>query len=528
MSICVGELVVFREFGLGLVEKICGRFASVKFVDNVPRYIQISDLALASEEQNNSVLASTLKKPKRKVGNRTRQSENFEGAHNDQSKTRKNDVSNEQEYIALKIKELWTSLVDRFKNNFLDVEQYYQTSCADFISFAEFEREKISFVRQWFLENSPTNTDRKNLLPDDEQIAAIASVNGNIQVTARAGSGKTTTLVNRAFFLIRHCGISGPQLLLLAFNRKAVHDIRKKLFCLMDVNAKSALDADIERRLNSLGNQKIISRDEIESNAIEFISRNMHIELPHVLTFHALARSLVHSDLHRRGIDAPKLLVDTDSDKVQSNIVQAIIDNYLRDSTGRVKIRDVMLSHFREDWERIIEGHYDKNQVEFLEYRRSIPRKSLAGAGVKSFGEKVIADFLFEHNIPYEYEKNFWADGFNYQPDFSIETSENSGIVIEYFGLKGDIAYDENIVKKREFWKSKEDWNLLEFYPQDLTIEGIDFFRSKLKEHLLNLGVQSIKLSEEEIWEKVKARSIDSFSNAIKSWRIQFRSATTC
>ena len=59
-----------------------------------------------------------------------------------------------------------------------------------------------------------------------------------------------------------------------------------------------------------------------------------------------------------------------------------------------------MLAHFREDWDRIAKGGYDKSKEELLQFRRSLPRESLRGEYVKSFGEKVIADFLFEHDIP--------------------------------------------------------------------------------------------------------------------------------
>ena len=71
---------------------------------------------------------------------------------------------------------------------------------------------------------------------------------------------------------------------------------------------------------------------------------------------------------------------------------------------------------------------------EMLRYRRSLLRESLDGKYVKSFGEKVIANFLFEHDIKYIYEKKFRWDGGNYRPDFTIDRHR---VVIEYFGLKG-------------------------------------------------------------------------------------------
>ncbi|MHC5732844.1 MAG: PDDEXK family nuclease, partial [Nostoc sp.] len=89
-----------------------------------------------------------------------------------------------------------------------------------------------------------------------------------------------------------------------------------------------------------------------------------------------------------------------------------------------------------------------------LRYRRSLPREGLDGNYYKSFGEKVIANFLLEHNITYKYERNFWWDGINYRPDFTIVTGENQGIVIEYFGLEGDPDYDIMSEQKREYWQN--------------------------------------------------------------------------
>ncbi|MEJ6484274.1 hypothetical protein N0Y54_23660 [Nostoc punctiforme UO1] len=89
-----------------------------------------------------------------------------------------------------------------------------------------------------------------------------------------------------------------------------------------------------------------------------------------------------------------------------------------------------------------------------MHYRRSLPREGLDGNYYKSFGEKVIANFLLEHNITYKYERNFWWNEINYRPDFTIFTGENQGIVIEYFGLEGDPYYDIISDEKREYWRN--------------------------------------------------------------------------
>ena len=70
------------------------------------------------------------------------------------------------------------------------------------------------FILEWFQKDRKKN--KYSGLVDEEQAACIASVNGNIQVIARAGSGKTTTLVNRTIFLLKHCNVDPNKMMWLA------------------------------------------------------------------------------------------------------------------------------------------------------------------------------------------------------------------------------------------------------------------------------------------------------------------------
>ena len=67
-------------------------------------------------------------------------------------------------------------------------------SATDHISLAEYNTEKVDYVQSWA-------EGVLDPMPDPEQAAAIGAVEGNVQIVARAGSGKTATLVNRAMFL---------------------------------------------------------------------------------------------------------------------------------------------------------------------------------------------------------------------------------------------------------------------------------------------------------------------------------------
>ncbi len=325
------------------------------------------------------------------------------------------------------------------------------------------ELRKRQFVQEWAKHDLGYDLD-----PD--QAASVAAGDGDVQVIARAGSGKTRTLITRALFLQKHCNVSPNELLLLAFNRKAAEDMKRRL-------------------VKVLGDQ-----------------------IPYVMTFHALAHALVHPE--------ENMVVD-DGDASQfglSREVQEVVDEHLTSPKYLHLIRDLMLAQFREDWERIETGGFHLIMDEFVAYRRALPHVSLKNDYVKSFGEKVIADALFENCVEYKYERNFRWNGVNYRPDFTILTGPNRGVIIEYFGLQGDPDYDEMSDEKRAFWAKRKEWTFLEFYPKDLLENGIDGFVQKLLEQVGKAGVSCRRRSDEEIWELIKERALDGFTESMQNF----------
>lgn len=262
-----------------------------------------------------------------------------------------------------------------------------------------------------------------------------------------------------------HCDVSPDEMLLLAFNRKAAEEMRDRI--------------------------------------ASFVPESM----PHVMTFHALAFAIVHPG---------KILYDEpEGPQSQSRVLQTQIDRYVRDPCYLDEIRTLMMAYFRSDWERIVSGGYDRTPQEMLRYRRALRRESLDGTYVKSFGEKVIVNFLFEYDVKYQYEKNFRWNGDNYRPDFTIFTS---GVVIEYFGLEGDPDYDDMSEAKRGYWRKKPNWNLLDYSRRDLAADGEKGLCTRLKQDLERLGISCEKLSEDEIWSRIKDRAIDKFTGVVRGF----------
>lgn len=396
----------------------------------------------------------------------------------------------------------------QFDRNFLSADRFFESASSGIVSREEYENRKRTFVRHWFERAASRRKEQKFHL-DDEQLSAIAAVNGNVQVIARAGSGKTATLVNRTLFLLEHCRVPSTNILLLAFNRKAAIEIRRRLLGLIHEDAEYQIKIEISQRHQRAKqkNARKIDWSEIEADSVAAVATRLKVALPHIMTFHALAYAIVHPDesILYNGAEGES--------QVLSRVFQSVIDNHLQIQKYKEAIRELMLAHFKEDWERIVARGHDLPKDDLLRIRRSLPHESLRGEYIKSYGEKLIADFLFEHGIAYKYEHNHWWGNINYRPDFTIFRTSKSGLIIEYFGLLGDPDYDEMSDKKRRHWKEKEpDWTLIEFTPSDIKTRGDDGFKQHLKRCLEEHGLECRKLSEDEIWLKIQDRAIDRFT----------------
>ena len=321
---------------------------------------------------------------------------------------------------------------------------------------------KAAFVQRWF-------TERDGTVLSSEQAHAVAETGKDLLVVARAGSGKTRIVVSRAEFLLRHCGVSPNQILILAFNRRAA--------------------SEVQQRLSKVSSGRP----------------------PHVMTFHALAHAVVHPD-------EDLIFDETEARPEMSRAVQGVIDHHLHSQRYRPIIRDLMLAYFRNEWDQIVAGAFHLDKKEFLTHRRSLARETLRGEFVKSAGEKIIANTLFEHGVRYHYERNFrWGDT-NYRPDFTIPVTPATGLIVEYFGLAGEPDYDEMSNRKREFWRTRSGWELIEVSADDLRRLGDEDFSSDLLRRLSQAGAEVSRRTEDEIWEMVRARAVDRFSMLMRTF----------
>ena len=152
---------------------------------------------------------------------------------------------------------------------------------------------------------------------------------------------------------------------------------------------------------------------------------------------------------------------------------------------------------------------------------------SLGGDRVNSFGEKCIADFLFEHGLAYKYEYEYtvFQDERKsyYKPDFTIYDSDSGKtFILEHWAIPDKYNYtdrkiwdrsnkterqyaDEREVKrnywKKDYWKKRQ--HLLIETDISWLSKGRDSFEFKLKNLFEANNIRCIKLSEQQLLEKV-------------------------
>ena len=364
------------------------------------------------------------------------------------------------------------------EEDYLATEARRAESIGHGVSEAEYLCEKRKLLRKWCRLRTADVGAKAEMSPDEEQIEAIGATEQNVKVVARAGSGKTSVITDRATFLLTHCRVDPEEVLLVTFNKRAAEEMK-------------------ERLATKLGDRK----------------------QPFVMTFHALAYAFAggEAELLRNERSIGEETLDRE--------FQEIIDAHLGEPEFFERVRRLMLAHFTADWNRIIEGGYNLPREQMLDLRRTLTSETLRGEFVKSFGEKRIANFLFEHDIPYWYEQIHEWDGRAYRPDFTLRrgSSESRSVVIEYLGLKGDPDYDEQADQKREFWNGRADrWILIELDPRDVVGQLVEFEKC-LSARLEVAGIHCVKLSEDEIWERARKRAVDKFSRCASQFVIRCR-----
>ncbi len=319
-----------------------------------------------------------------------------------------------------------------------------------------------------------------------EQRRAVVTDEDRNLVVAAAGSGKTSVIVAKTGWLIRRGYRRPSELLLLAFAR----------------DARKEMEDRIRKRLGKEAGQDITVR-----------------------TFHSLGMAIIGEAEGRK----PSLARSAESDRALFDLLKDIIAELLRDSD----LAETLLSWFGEHFAPYRSEHDFRSWGEYWDYIRKHDIRSLKGEMVRSFEECEIANFLYLHGVPYEYEAPYEQDTATsrhrqYRPDFHLT---EAGIYIEHFGLdaNGNTApfvdqekYLEEMEWKRGLHK-KNGTTLIETFSHE---HASGTLIRKLEERLADHGVTSSPIPSERTFAILEEQGrTDPFTRLVATFLQHFKGA---
>ncbi len=135
-------------------------------------------------------------------------------------------------------------------------------------------------------------------------------------------------------------------------------------------------------------------------------------------------------------------------------------------------------SEFRERYRQLKgERHHEGRKPGFIKslFMGDLERKvhetthwkTRRGEPVQSFGEMLIADYLYTRGIGYEYSKLIWIGKHRARPDFDLP-GWTYHLFIEFWGLCNRPEYKEKIPRRRKVLQQYPGYNLIDVYPHHL------------------------------------------------------------
>jgi len=308
-----------------------------------------------------------------------------------------------------------------------------------------------------------------NPLTHRQRLACITDEDNNL-VLAGAGTGKTSVMIGRAGYLIKDGQALPDQILMLAFGKDAARELR-------------------DRASTNLGTEEIC-----------------------IQTFHKLGQDIIAAVEGRRPSVSPYA---TDKRKLGQ-----AVEGWLTEEMREASYRDLVIQYFAKhlhsapnEWDFETEGDY-------FQYLESNNIRTFQGELVKSYGELLIANYLYRMGIEYRYEQKYEIDTRTpdfrqYAPDFYLV---ESGIYLEYWGTdrEDNVApyiNQEAYLKSRQ-WKrdlhASCGTTLVEAYHYE-RIDGT--LLHSLEQRLVEAGVRFRPLSPDAILQYLRdAGTVSEFA----------------
>ncbi len=332
---------------------------------------------------------------------------------------------------------------------------------------------ELEGVREKYVERCKRDFDsyfsrvESNPLTGEQRTACIIDEDNNL-VLASAGTGKTSTMIGRAGFLLESGQAKGNEILMLAFTNQAAKEIQ-------------------ERLKERIGSEDITA-----------------------VTFHKLGKNIV-ADVEGVSPSITPYANDDNSLPIQvDQWVNEMLEqgDYLKDA---LKYFESYMYVEKNPFDFQTEGDYfnylRNNAIRTLKVKNN-DVLTLKGELVKGHGERIIANHLFKMGIEYQYEEKYEhntreLDYSQYRPDFFLP---KYGVYIEHFGISEDGStapyvnrdeYHASMRWKREIHQ-RYDTQLVETYFHEHMAGSLrELLTRRLEE--LDLGIEFNPIPDEEV-----------------------------
>ncbi len=248
---------------------------------------------------------------------------------------------------------------------------------------------------------------------NEKQKEAVLSLDKRILVLAGAGSGKTRTLLQKIIWLTEEQNVKSQNILAVTFTRNAANEMLDRLI----------FAAEKTDEYKNIIEDKKISTQEKDQMRHVFSRKHKWIANLTVRTFHSLCYLIVRDfgvsefDNKFKIISDGKLAKEGFEKYIANETVFEVLHKVLIKNCDSneylIKLKQYILNYMID---RI---HIDKKRFKY-KYANEKFYTSLNGTKVRSKSEQFIADWLYRHNIKFEYEPEINFRDFDFKPDFYI------------------------------------------------------------------------------------------------------------
>lgn len=261
-----------------------------------------------------------------------------------------------------------------------------------------------------------------------KQVEAVLTTIKRVLVLAGAGAGKTATITKKIIHLVFEKNIRPSKILAITFTKDAANEMIDRLILVADQKKGDYAKLINDKALTTATRDKLRRQYQEQYNWIKSLT---------IKTFHSFSYSILSQygsiDLDNKF----KIITDKSADKdtlsrrvadeSTGDIFRKALSTLITDRTFLLKLKRYIIEYYVDE----INIQHNKNKNITFEK----PYTTLNSTKVRSKSERDIADWLYAHDILFEYEPDVNFKDFPFHPDFYLP---NLDIYIEH---TSDIGY---------------------------------------------------------------------------------------